>query len=105
MLTDSAPSGSKLRNLYTAATTLLALSIPYSYFALEPINKKLEVLATPSIDPMAEHGPRKDETAHFLVDRWATVNLGRTVLMGLASALAAWAACQERYVVLMATSQ
>jgi hypothetical protein len=92
-----------LRNLYTASTTLLALCIPYSYFALEPVNKKLEVIATPSVDAMAEHGPRKDETAHYLVDRWATVNLGRTLLLGLASGLAAWAACQERYVLLMAT--
>jgi hypothetical protein len=63
---------------------------------LEPVNRKLDVIASPEVDPMAEHGPRKDETAHYLVDRWATVNLGRTVLMGMAAGLAAWAAVQKR---------
>lgn len=86
------PPHTSASKLYTATTTLLALCIPYSYFALEPVNKKLEVLATPAVDPMAEHGPRKDETPHYLVDRWATMNLGRTVLTGLAAVLGVWAA-------------
>ena len=59
---------------------------------LEPVNKKLEVISSPAtVDARAEHGPRKDETAHYLVDRWGTMNLGRTGLTGLASLLAAWA--------------
>ncbi len=95
-LTVPAPQQTIVRTLYTASTTLLALSIPYSYFVLEPVNKKLAVLATPSVDPLAEHGPRKDETVHFLVDKWGTVNLGRTVIMGLAAGCAAWAAVLER---------
>lgn len=34
----------------------------------------------------------KEETVHYLVDQWATLNLGRTVLTGLSALLATWAA-------------
>ena len=61
------------------------------------MNRKLEVISSPgTVDARAEHGPRKDETAHYLVDRWGTINLGRTVLTGLAGILAAWAVLEER---------
>lgn len=35
---------------------------------------------------------KEDETVHALVDRWATLNLGRTLLSGLAAGFATWAA-------------
>lgn len=80
--------------LYTASTTLLALTIPYSYLFLEPINKKLEAKAK-LVDTTAEHGIKKEETAHYTVDQWATVNLGRTALTGVAGLLAMWAALDK----------
>ena len=87
-LAYSQPFTSKL---YTASASLLALTIPYSYFFFEPINKKLEALVN-KFEASANHGPREDETAHYLVDRWASVNLGRTALTGVAAVLALWAA-------------
>ena len=39
-----------------------------------------------------ERGVRKEETVHYLVDRWATLNLGRVLLTSLSAVLATWAA-------------
>ena len=39
----------------------------------------------------SEAGMPKEQTTHWLVDRWATVNLGRAVLSGIAAATAIWA--------------
>lgn len=33
----------------------------------------------------------REQTTHWLVDRWATVNLGRAVLSGVAAVAAIWA--------------
>lgn len=33
---------------------------------------------------------------HYLVDLWATVNLGRAVLAGVSAVLATWAALEKR---------
>lgn len=34
---------------------------------------------------------KAEQTTHWLVDRWATVNLGRAVLSGIAAVVATWA--------------
>ena len=47
------------------------------------------------VDTTAEHGIKKEETVHYLVDRWATFNVGRTVLTGLAAILSTWAAVER----------
>lgn len=88
---------STLGRLYIAAASLAAISVPYSLLALEPINKKLEEkaenLGKASItDAAAETGVTREETVHFLVDRWATVNLGRSLITGLAAVCATVAA-------------
>lgn len=71
--------------------------MPYTLLVGEPINQKLEEkaedLASASLtDAAAEAGIAKEETVHVLVDRWATMNLGRTILTGLAALTATWAA-------------
>jgi hypothetical protein len=83
--------------LNTIASALLVAAVPYSYLSLEPINQKLEKkasdLASASItDAAAESGVAKEETTHVLVDKWATFNLGRTVMTGVAALAATWAA-------------
>lgn len=86
-----------LGRLYIAAASLAVVTVPYSLLALEPINKKLEgkaeELGEASLtDLKAEAGITREETVHFLVDRWATVNLGRSVITGLAAVCATVAA-------------
>lgn len=85
------------RRLYAASAALLVLTVPYSYFCLEPINRKLEVraarlsraaIAGGNTEVEAAEFPQQ-ETVHQLVDRWATVNLGRSVLAILAALIAA----------------
>ncbi|KXL49363.1 hypothetical protein M433DRAFT_39807, partial [Acidomyces richmondensis BFW] len=79
--------------LYAASAALLVLNVPYSFFCLEPINRKLEVraarlsragIAGDNAEVEAMEFPQQ-ETVHQLVDRWATVNLGRSVLSILAA--------------------
>lgn len=95
---------SKVQVMYMTAAALLFSTVPYSYLLLEPIGHKLDSkassLASASLtDAGAEAGVAKEETVHSLVDRWATVNLGRTVLTGLASILATWAALDRLDIV------
>jgi hypothetical protein len=90
--------------LFSITTGLLLSTIPYSLLTLEPINQKLESkassLAKASIsDASAEAGIAKEENTHYLVDRWATFNLGRTVLSGAAAILATWATVSRGEVV------
>jgi hypothetical protein len=63
---------------------------------LKPINSKLltkaDSLASTAItDTAAEAGVTKEETAHALVDKWATLHLGRALLAGIAAVSATWA--------------
>jgi hypothetical protein len=90
-------ASSTLGRLYIAAASLAALTVPYSLAVLEPVTQKLEEkagsLAKASLtDTAAEAGVGKEETTHFLVDRWATVNLGRSVITGVAAVCATVAA-------------
>jgi hypothetical protein len=66
-------------------------------------NKKLfakeQSLATTSLeDKAAEAGVAKEETVHALIDKWAMLNLVRSMLVGAGAVLAAWAAVQKREV-------
>jgi len=95
--------------LYTTSAALLLTSIPYTFLFGEPIIQKLEdkakSLASTSVtDTAAEAGVAQEDTVHSLVDRWATMNLGRTVLTGLAALTATWAAV-DRMEVLPATAK
>ncbi|KAK7733553.1 hypothetical protein SLS57_000568 [Botryosphaeria dothidea] len=88
--------GSIPRKLYTAAALLYFAKIPYSYIFLHPtdvaLKAKAESLANTSItDTAAEVGIAKEETTHALVDKWATINLGRAVLGFAGAACSVWA--------------
>ena len=90
----------KTAQLYITSASLVTACVPYSLLALEPINKKLEARAkslseTSLVDATAEHGIRKEETVHYLVDQWATANLVRSFLTGLAAILSTWAAVER----------
>ncbi|RMY34874.1 hypothetical protein D0866_04988, partial [Hortaea werneckii] len=90
--------------LYTTSATLLLTCIPYTFIVGEPINQKLEKkakdLSSASLtDAAAEAGVAQEETVHQLVDRWATMNLGRTLLTGIAAIAATWAAVDRLEVV------
>ena len=82
----------------------MATIIPYSMLFLHPITEKLKLKAHSLVsasltDPAIESGVKKEETTHVLVDQWATVNLGRTVLSALAAVTATWAAVDRLEVV------
>ena len=82
-------SPSTLCNL--TATTLLLATIPYSLLLLEPLTKSLEAKATDLSLTAAEVDVEQEQTTHWLVDRWATINLGRAVMCTLAAGSAIWA--------------
>ena len=42
-----------------------------------------------------ERGVSKNQTVHYLVDKWATLNLGRALVTGLAAILATVAAMEK----------
>ena len=93
--------GSTSSILYWTSTALLMAIIPYSYSILEPTTQKLEAKArsiggrTLDGNASAETNLKREETMHYLVDRWATINLGRTVLSGVAAIVATWAAVER----------
>jgi hypothetical protein len=77
-------------------SALLTLGImPYTLFIMQPTNRKLvskeeETRGLAVTDTIVEAG-LGGETAHALVDKWATMNIGRVALLGAAAVLAAWA--------------
>ncbi|KAK4548624.1 hypothetical protein LTR36_009534 [Oleoguttula mirabilis] len=103
-LASREPRNSKAFILYTTSASLLALCVPYTLILAEPIIQKLEQkaqdLASASLtDTAAEAGVRQEDTVHQLVDKWATVNLGRTILTGIAALTATWAAVDKLDIV------
>ncbi|GAB7351245.1 hypothetical protein MBLNU459_g1671t1 [Dothideomycetes sp. NU459] len=92
-----APSGSHATWLYTAAALLVPSIVPYTIFFMAPTNNKLEQkassLANASLsDTAAEAGVAKEETTHALLDKWISLNLGRSLFPLFGSVLAAYAA-------------
>jgi hypothetical protein len=75
---------------------LIPLAGPYKTFVMQPINKKLlekeqNLAGTAITDMAAEAGIAQEETAHVLVDRWATRNLGRALITAICAISATWA--------------
>ncbi len=75
---------------------LVPATLPYiATIMLPTINKivqKADSMAGTSLtDSTAEAGVAKDETTHALVDKWATMNLGKVVLYGIGAICGAWA--------------
>merc|ERR1711981_326329 len=91
------PSGSTSAfKLYTTAAVLLPAAIPYTILLMKPINSKLlskanSLAAATITDAAVETGVAKEETTHALVDKWATLHLGRALLAATAAVSAAWA--------------
>lgn len=82
--------------MHLSASLLLLATIPYSLILLEPMTQRLERKAVEA-DTTAwtdEVETKAEQTTHWLVDRWATVNLGRAVLSGIAAVVATWAGVQ-----------
>lgn len=73
--------------LNVAATILLPSIIPFTLAFIKPTNDKLfakkEELASASLEDKAvEANVAQGETVHALIDKWATLNLARAVLVG-----------------------
>jgi hypothetical protein len=68
-----------------------------TFAAIKPINDKLfaasESLSSAELNKDAEVGVAKAETVHALLDKWATLNLVRALLTGVAAVSASLAAC------------
>ncbi len=82
--------------LYAAAAVLISSLVPYTFLAILPIsrqlhNKAIAMRGTALNDTAAEAGLAQEDTAHALVDRWATVNMGRALLSGVSALCAAFA--------------
>lgn len=85
--------------LYTTSASLLLTLLPYAYFLDVPVHRQLEAKATTlTLSQTEENGP-KEETAHALVDKWATINLGKIVIAGVSALIATWAAVDRTEVV------
>jgi hypothetical protein len=68
--------------------------IPVTLTVLMPTNKKLErkeeeMRALKDGDSVVEVG-LGEENAHVLIDRWATLNLGRAAMLVVASVVGIW---------------
>jgi Domain of unknown function (DUF1772) len=80
--------------LYLISGILNLGIVPYTLVVMLPTNNKLlakaeETSSLKADDKLVEVG-LGGESAHQLVDRWATLNLGRTILLVAAASLAAW---------------
>lgn len=63
---------------------------------MRPLAEKLRAKAAAlSLQTGDEAGVKREESVHYLVDQWATFNLGRSVLTGLTAVLATWAAVEK----------
>lgn len=66
----------------------------------QKLQEKASSLANASLtDAAVESGVAEGETAHALLDKWATLNLGRSLLPLIGSLAAAWAIV-DKYEVL-----
>jgi hypothetical protein len=70
--------------------------IPYTILILGPTNRKLLAKAaetsTLALDDKVVEVGLGGETAHKLVDDWATLNLGRGIMLGVAAFIGTWTA-------------
>ncbi|KAI9699612.1 MAG: hypothetical protein M1820_007112 [Bogoriella megaspora] len=99
-LASQEPRSSPAFKFYVAAALLIPSNIPFTRIFVLPINNKLfekdRSLASVSLtDAAAEAGVSKEETVHALVDKWATVNLGRVLITTTGALCAAYAAISK----------
>ncbi|KAF2708747.1 hypothetical protein K504DRAFT_477199 [Pleomassaria siparia CBS 279.74] len=87
-----------------AAAVLVPSTVPFTFAFMVPTNTKLDekldsFAGTALTDKEAEAGVAKEETTHALLDKWATLNLARAGIIGVASILGVWAAVDKREAV------
>ncbi|KAF1834733.1 hypothetical protein BDW02DRAFT_497496 [Decorospora gaudefroyi] len=90
--------------LNIAATILLPSIVPFTFAFIVPTNNKLmakkDELGSASLeDKSIEANAAEGETVHELMDRWATLNMARAVLVGAGALCSVLAALSKREVV------
>lgn len=90
--------------LNLAATILMPGIIPFTLFFIKPVNDRLFAksaeLASASLEDKAiEANVAQGETVHALIDKWATLNLARAVLIGSGAICAVLAGLSKRELV------
>ncbi|ORY14904.1 hypothetical protein BCR34DRAFT_201939 [Clohesyomyces aquaticus] len=93
-------TSSRAGKLNLAATILFPSIVPYTFALMGSTNRALiskadSLAATALSDKAAEAGVAKNETVHALLDKWATLNLGRAIITGVGAILALWAALDK----------
>ncbi|KAF2200729.1 hypothetical protein GQ43DRAFT_441288 [Delitschia confertaspora ATCC 74209] len=83
--------------LNVAACLMLPSIVPYTLVVMAPTNKGLyskasSLASTDLSDKSAETSIEREETVHALLDKWATLNLGRALVTLVGTAAAMWAA-------------
>ncbi|KAH8808586.1 hypothetical protein F5884DRAFT_377024 [Xylogone sp. PMI_703] len=83
---------------YIAAGLLSVGIVPYTFAIMGKTNRRLNAKAEQTknlriTDEFVEAGVR-EETAHWLVDHWGTLNLGRAALLLAAAGLGTWNALE-----------
>lgn len=101
------PTDSATKKFWLTAAILMPSVLPYTLLIMNPVNAKLQEKAsslagTSLEDTAAEAGVAKEETVHALVDKWATLNLGRAVIPLVGTLVAAWAAVDKWEVISLA---
>jgi hypothetical protein len=81
--------------LYALASALNIAMVPYTLTVMASTNNKLltkagEIGELKLDEDMPLAVGVDGETPHQLVDKWATLNVGRALLLGAAAALTAW---------------
>lgn len=85
--------------LYTTSASLLLALLPYTFFISDPVNRQLESKAQSLALTATEDGVPQEETTHALVDKWATINLGKVLIAGISALVATWAAVEREEIV------
>ena len=73
----------------------MSSAVPYTFIFIRPSNEKLEQrvrsLASAAVPDGAVETRANEETTHALVDKWATLHMGRSVMSITATLCAAFA--------------
>jgi hypothetical protein len=81
-------------HLYLASGLLAVGIVPYTQLVIAPTNRKLlakaEETSTLAVEDTVVEIGLGGETAHKLVDDWATLNVGSSILLGLAAVIGTW---------------
>lgn len=80
--------------MYVVSGLLTIGIVPWTMVVMAPTNKKLldkaEETSSLAIDDKIVEVGLGGESAHQLVDKWATLNLGRSIMLAVAAVLATW---------------